>query len=1627
MIIKPDWNIFKVKFSGQEHSSFEWFCYLLFCKEFGHITGIPRYKNQAGIETNPINVNGDLVGWQAKFFNTKLSDHKKDFIESIDKTRKKHPKINRIIFYVNQDFGPGVKKNDPKYKKDIESHAKSNGIKIEWRTASFFESPFVCKDNKEIAQYFFTFKKSIFDFMSELSFHTKNLLHPIQSEIEYKDNKIKIDRSAILKSLTNSLTRSQAVILNGEAGSGKTAIIKDWCNQLEKNDKVAFFVFKATEFETEHINNLFKNYGQFTLENFIEEHKSIDKKYIIIDSSEKLSDLKNNEAFKEFLSAIISDNWKIVFTTRYSYLDDLKYQLSASYNINSCDFNVSKLKFEDLDELSKKYSFKLPKNQKFLELLQTPFFLREYLNNYSEIKKDSIDYSSFKKVVWNNTILKSSYQKNNIHIQREKCFLELIKKRVNENLFFVTVDGFNNEISKALEDDEIIKYNSKAGGYFIIHDIYEEWALDKIIERNFSNRENYTIFFDNIGSSLPIRRAFRNWLSEKLYLESAEIKLLIKESIQNNNIEKHWKDEILVSVLLSNYCKHFFNIFESELLNIFRQSTADNKPISHYEHGLLYKSLFLLRIACKEADESVFKTYRSSKINKNKKILETIFIKPKGQGWHCMIDFINKHKREIGLNYINFILPVIDEWNIYNKKGETTKNASQIALFYYNEITKENNPLRYSHSQFRKQIIRIMLNGSFEIKDELTKIFQFVISKKETNHGSKHYKLIKSILLFPMEHTEVIKNFPEQVLQLSNLFWTYQYKREKRTFRGIPLPDRKLTIESYFSIVDKYEFKYFPASPFNTPILPLLSFSYKQTVDFILSFMNKSIDSFARSIENQLGEVEVFIDEKNTVKQYANHELWTMYRGGGVYPNLLESIHMALERYFLQDCKNMSSDELEKRLLYLLKNTKSASISAVVTSICLAYPEKIFNVAKILFKTKQFILYDNKRWVIDQTPLNNPFNLTFNDSIMKDEMVEFNKLKHRKQSLESLSIHYQFFSTKGTSEKEIENRKQVLWKIFDNYYKKLPDRNNEKKGYIRWKFCLDKMDGRKMKPTFEKKDGNFLMHLNPEIAPDLEKYREKKLKKVNEDNKYISLRLWAEYKFKKVSKPEDYVKYENKPNLVIKETKEIIKKFKLDEIFKNFEKSIPLNRRSMLKDPSSEDIFYLFNDVPAYTCSVLIRDYFNELTKEDKNFCKEIIMNYVSLPFQDNYRYQITDGVDIAIKMLSFLLNLFPEDKNEIKKVLLLLFFIHIDKDLYKFSMTFILDKDMWNKNFEDAQSIFLGYLLLKQKFDDLSMKEYQLATKNLNYDYSKNKILDSFFKNHKKELEDIINNKLTYKQVSEAFDFEKNSLNILVTAFEMLPYKIENEDHKIYVQNIIPIFLKRLTVKNDPNHYSDVYGFLKKFSYFILSLEKKEIRFYLEPFFENFNNLRNQRYGEHFFEKFFLVEDDLNQYENFWVAWNFFYPKIVEICNNTSSYKFMDETIITNYLLCNPSVENIKNWHILKEREKRFFKKVSEDIGHHPLVLLCISKVLNDIGFNFRNEGIFWISDIIYKNPKLSQTELETNTIFYMENITRTYIFENRQIIKIELQKKKKILIILNFLIEKGSAIAYRLREDIL
>lgn len=1607
MIIENNWGNFRAKFNGREQKVFEWLCSLLFYKEHGIPTGALRFFNQPGIEAEPITVGGEVIGWQAKFISSDLSKYKAEFIKAIDTAKAQNPTLTQLYFYVNLDFGIskkiGVK--DPQYKTDIEAYASVKGIDITWKTASFFESPFVCEANADIAGYFFTLGGSVIDFVQEIANHTNAMLAPIHSAIAVEGKSIKIDRSSILLRLKDTLSRSSLVIVSGEGGVGKTAVIKDLYDELKGN--TPFFVFKATEFNVSHVNQFFKDYGSFSLSDFIREHEDFADKYFVVDSAEKLADLERPEVFHEFLSTLRSNGWRVLFTTRLSYLEDLKYTFIELYRTPFEPLNIPGFTQQELFDLSAAHGFTLPENERLRKFLQNPFYLNEYLR-IDPKGSGTTSYAEFRDAIWNRQIARSAYQKDNIHRRREERFLEIACRRVTSGHFFVTIDE-HDEALLQLASDEIIKFDSKAGGYFITHDIYEEWALERTIERTFRGMSDYEQFYQVIGEALAIRRAFRGWLSEKLAASDGDATRLIEATLSNNNIPQHWKDEVIVASLLSGYSEVFMQFFENQLLELppkMVEEKASSTDSAHhlYDCSLLQRVLFMLRIACKEVDQELLRVLETAK---NEQFSSSIFVtKPKGKGWNSVIRFLNQHREKLGLLYMHVVLPLLDDWNRYNNQGATTKAATQIALHYFSEVTKDGKFPYSERNEIGQQLIGVILSGSGEAKDELSTIFQDVVAQKDISYQGRYYALVKMALSSIDKSAIVAASLPQEVIALAGLFW-----RNTPSKRTGWISDRRDDIEQYFDLAPDHH-DHYPASAFQTPTLRLLQVAPLETINFILSFTNRSIEYFAKTrfAEHEVEEVYVILSPfELSLKQYIGHRIWNIYRGTQVASTLLESVHMALERWLLEVAESASSDVLVEWCLYLIKNSRSASITAIVVSALLAQPSKLFNIAKVLFRTKEFFFFDLSRVQLDMSAKNlfaisrDPTGLFINERLRTCED------KHRQWSLEHLALHYQLFRSETEDEALTTARQEAIWEILDDHYAQLPAEAEETEHNKTWRLCLARMDRRKMTISAEAKDDKVLLTFNLDLDPHLRKFSEDSLAKTTNSVQYMPLMLWARYRWEENSEEySKYAQYDDDHKRVVADTRAICEGLKTDAT-----------------ENMNFTLFY--RAVPPTACAVLLRDFIDKLDDEEKLLCKEILFEHSSLPFRDTYTYQLGDGIDAAINALPLLIQSFSESREEIKAILLFsLFDRHPIGMSHRFSDHAVaaIGNTVHKLSPEDADSLFLAYLYLQPKFAQLcdSMLNENRQKEVFHFEYFR--AVQRFAMEEEVEVTKALRNEIIYDQLSPLRDID---VGTLVTAFSLLPLGTRSEQHKMFVVELASIAAKKIRrhTRRDSEQvdYNVRQRFLEKFAFFVLSADRSDISAYVRSLIDNFKSLD---YVEDIFQEFISAEDKLKQYNSFWAVWEQFYPSIVELCKSDKG--FHSSTPIHNYLLAWPWWrKDAREWHSLKEREKEFFKRVSQDIGNHPAVLYSLAKLLNEIGAAYVADGIFWISAILENHADLRDKELERNTVYYLENLIRGYVLFNREKVRTTLQLKSAVLVILNFLVEKGSVTAYLTREYIL
>lgn len=496
--------------------------------------------------------------------------------------------------------------------------------------------------------------------------------------------------------------------------------------------------------------------------------------------------------------------------------------------------------------------------------------------------------------------------------------------------------------------------------------------------------------------------------------------------------------------------------------------------------------------------------------------------------------------------------------------------------------------------------------------------------------------------------------------------------------------------------------------------------------------------------------------------------------------------------------------------------------------------------------------------------------------------------------------------------------------------------------------------------------------------------------------------MWATYKFKNNKDYKTYTEFNKNPVLALKKVKESL--------------VIPIEEQNM---------YIIYNSIPAEVCAVLIRDYMEKLSKDEKIYCRGILLEFATRWFNDDYRFQISDGTEEAISVLPILMNEFPQEREDIKLILFLLLFNDYSIGMsgnhcYTYAINSI---KMCLNDFDDEKSLLYGYLLLKPKYEALIEK---IRIKNHSkgiYSFSQEAILNRFTEEHESDFNKIKTNQITLNDV-EVID--QIDLEILQVSFELISSSLESENYKKIVEAIIHAFAKKLLLEDRENkvRYEIKHAFLKQLAYFILQSDQKDIAKYMQPFIDGFNW---SEVISDLLKEFIYAEDSLNKYDNFWCVWNLFETKINELDNNKISHYCKDD-VVKSYLLASTLWnQNAQEWNSLKDKDRRFFKLTSEKLGHLPCVLFSITKLLNGIGSRYLKDGIGWISHMLSNNENLATDKLESDTLFYLENVVRKYIFDNHDEIKKRKILKDEVIVILNFLIERGSSLGYMLRERIL
>lgn len=1537
------WINFESKFNGgKQQKAFEALAYHLFCLEFGLEEGLFRYKNQAGIETDPAKIGEEIIGFQAKYYesSTNLSSKKDDLIEAIEKTKRKNSSVTKILFYINKEFAESTEKEkkEPDYKIKIEQAGKDKGITIEWRVKSHLEIQLAKSENKYIAEYYFGGERSVWKFIENIEKHTTNLLDSISTEIFYRNERIHFQQERCEEEYEKLIFDDMpCIIISGDGGIGKTAFVKHW---IEKNTPI-FFAWRLSEFNVNSLQDVFSNYGNFTVYDFIDV-LSVDrqKKYVLLDSAEAIYEFMDRTSIIEFLKLLYKNGWKILITIRTAYLENLKYTINEIQGLQYRDITISSIDSEIIKNKLENINVLLPDNKKVLELLKIPFYLSEFLQAFSLEMKTEYTVIEFMRFLWDKKILGKPYEKDRMHIRRGNLMYSLVNYKVTNNTFYIRERNINNLDEEALHfliRDEVITEDDK-NRCFISHDIYEEWAwfnyIEELYEDNFYNIKK---FLTGLTDVMVVRKCLRQWIQWNLEDERDEIKGFVLEIMEQPWIDSKWKDEVLIAILGSKYSYEFLN----------------QKKEACFGEGIfsLDRIIWLLRTAGKKTSNIVH------------------FTIPTGFGWGAVIYFIYENY-EKAIQYIDNqkLFGLLKDWTSVYHVGNVCRAAGLVACKMVQTKT--------GIYDVEDDLIEIILGSAGELTDEIKKIFQ------ETIKGEQKYKKIFIKLL--TNPSELINNNPKLVIEIAKYYWLCL---DKKGVYGI----ENYQEEIYGVNVDR-DFQYWPASAYQTPAYWLLKWHEQITIEFIIEILNYAVINYVQNMKKKenycVPKINIFIDG-STKSQYIDESLWCMYRGIGNAPDLLVSLLAALEKYLLELAKNEESEVLYEKIKKLVMSSNSVLVTAISMSLIEAYPNKLFNLAYWLLNYPELIMLDRYRLSHEKelsfiVGIGATRSIPLSDLYVR-ERKEALKEKFRNKSFEIIIMQYQV-STIFSDE-----LKKKLWNLLDRKHKEYASvEEDDETGLIYQRYYIQ-MDIRRQE--FRKYEQGGICGVI--LEPQFDKRQNERLKELEENSKIqnekLELNLWVHARFEE--KEQDYQKYdkfENCPLLAYQEMKR----------FAEFSDENPY-----LASPAQ--------NLKLYICCVLIRDFEEQIPQEIRNECIIVIYEKVGelLKYPNQVNISGVGNDAVIVGLVSCIHKQQKED--DIEKLLKLYLFKSLDFKLIIVSSI--------KKYAAELINYFTKFIILYQwKYNKL-------------IEFANSERISDIFKNfwNQNRLEILyLRHNLNIIKENELRECNEESISF---AMELI---IESNHEEFWI--FASYFLERYDQQNkNTRNFNYIWKGFELLAHGLFICDEKMVKLALKKITDTLKKDEwFQRLLQHIICEAYVSKDK----KRFWLIWNSMFEAVEKMVKSeekhqkeNSYFSWKGEQyvndILLEYLLAgyNTWERNTKRWELVTGEDIGFWERCYKAFGYHKATLLGIGYFINHIGVEIaRREAITWIYEIVNNQKHLWKVELLTNTMYYLENYIKIYCDYYMKEIKTDFNTKKKVLKVLDFMVEKESAIGFLLRDEL-
>ena len=831
--------------------------------------------------------------------------------------------------------------------------------------------------------------------IAALKSHSSVVLRCIQQRVAG----IRLPRTRLTQEVIAALTCSQVILVSGPAGSGKSAAAKAVVELLAPDHFV--FAFRAEEFAHAHLD---ETLSAAKIPSNTAGLSAVlagqCQKVMLVESVERLLEHSTRDAFSDLLAVAKEDaTWRIVLTCRDYSQDLVADTFLDRRGIAWTNVVVPELDDGELDEVQAHcVSLATPlATTAFRELLRNPYFLDKTAQiSWQTNDEYPKNRREFRQLFWRDVIRKDAQRADGMPSLRQTVFAEVARRRAQTLDMYANCQDLPPVVrDRLLADSILVQSPDNEALCAPAHDVLEDWAILRWIDETFhKHRTSLDSFADELGSWPAIRRTYRVWIAEQVELIPKVADEILSGCVTATSLPAHFRDDTFVSLLRSKTADLWLSGHEKLLFD------GDRATLSRLIH--------LLRVACVEARPMP-----------TEKLPEHMTYLPEGDAWACILRLVAGNLDKIDSADQGLLVGLLSDWSklISNEVPYPVGSESAVAVAHHLLPSLG----RHRDDEHRRQVLTVIA----KLPNVMTGHFVQLLSPTEYEDARDPVREeLRKIVLSSFDGIPACRDQPrivadafrdELILQESDLTANERYGYSHN-------------LEPLFGLKDEHHGTFSLETAFRGPTLFLLRHDFRGSgLQLILDTINHATEWYAKPriadrVEPPYQIVMRFTDGSEQ-PQWANGRLWNLYRGTSVGPAMLKSVLMATE-HFLFEVANIVDIPMDPLLLEILRATNSASLTAVVASVAVAFPSRCVETLLTLLRTRDCFSLDRARMVADGSPPSTWGLRGLRQDVLaliaEKERKDADTMPHRQRDLENAIMDLQLRGTRDRVQAEID-------------------------------------------------------------------------------------------------------------------------------------------------------------------------------------------------------------------------------------------------------------------------------------------------------------------------------------------------------------------------------------------------------------------------------------------------------------------------------------------------------------------------------------------------------------------------------------------------------------------------------